>query len=76
MNLIKGLTSEHDEELEYEPEYEFKLESDDFNLDQIIDSVVKWDTNITPTLLSLELLDLPPTEKKFFLLFESSSRSP
>ena len=33
VNLIEGLTSEHEEELEYESEHEFDLESDDFNLD-------------------------------------------
>ena len=62
MNLIEGLTGEYEEELEYEPRYEFKLESDDFNLDQIVDSAVEWAINITSTLLSLEPLDLPPTE--------------
>ena len=41
VNLMEGLTSEHEEELEYRPEHEFELESDDFNLDQIVDSVVE-----------------------------------
>ena len=62
MNLIEGLTSEHEEELEYELEYEFKLESDDFNLDQTIYSAVEWATTPTPTLLSLEPIDLHSTE--------------
>ena len=48
VNLIEGLTSEHEEEPEYEYEYEFDLESDDFNLDQIVDSVVECATNATP----------------------------
>ena len=60
VNLIEGLTSEHQEELEYEPK-SFKLELDDFNLDQIVDSVVEWAT--TPILLSLEPKDLPSTEQ-------------
>ena len=42
VNLIEGLMSEHEEKLEHEPECEFELESDDFNLDQIIDFVVEW----------------------------------
>ena len=55
VNLIEGLMSEHKEELEYELEYEFELESDDFNLDQIINSAIEWAT--TSTFLSLELID-------------------
>ena len=41
VNLIEDLTSEYEEELKYEPEHEFKLESDDFNLEQIVDSAVE-----------------------------------
>jgi len=50
VNLIEGLTSEHDKEIEYESDGEFKLESDDFILDQIIESTVEWATNATPIL--------------------------
>jgi len=50
VNLIEGLTSEHDKEIEYESDREFELESDDFNLDQIIESTVEWVTNATPIL--------------------------
>ena len=50
MNLIEGLTSEHDMEIEYESDREFELESDDFNLDQIVESTVEWATNTTPIL--------------------------
>ena len=50
MNLIEGLTSEHDMEIEYESDREYELESDDFNLDQIIESIVEWATNATPIL--------------------------
>ena len=32
VNLIEGLASEHEVEIEYESDREFKLESDDFNL--------------------------------------------
>ena len=68
VNLIEGLTSEYEEELEYEPEYEFELGSDDFNLDQIVDSAVEWATTPTPTPtpLSLEPIDLLSTEKYSF----------
>jgi len=41
VNLIEGLTSEHDKEIEYEFDGEFELESDDFNIDQIIESTVE-----------------------------------
>jgi len=54
------LTSEHEEEPEYEPECEFELDPDDFNLNQIVDSAVEWATTLTP--LSLELIDLLSTE--------------
>jgi len=47
VNLIEGLTSEHEEELKYESNHEFDLESNNFNLDQIVESTVKWATNTT-----------------------------
>ena len=37
-------------EIEYESEREFELESDDFNLDQIIESTVEWATDAAPIL--------------------------
>jgi len=61
VNLIEGLTSEHEKELEYEPEHKLELESDDFNLNQIIDSAVEWVTTPIPTPFCLELIDLPST---------------
>ena len=71
VNLIEGLTSKHKKELEYKPECEFKLESYDFNLNQIVDSTVKWAT--TPILLSQEPKDLSSTEQ--FLSFEFKALS-
>ena len=62
VNLIEGLTSEHEKELEYEPEYEFDLEQDDFNLDQIADFAVEQATTSSLTPLSLEPVNLPPNE--------------
>jgi len=32
VNLIEGLASKHEMEIEYESDREFELESDDFNL--------------------------------------------
>jgi len=40
VNFIKNLTSKYNKELEFEPEYEVDLESEDFNLDQIVDSAI------------------------------------
>ena len=40
VNSIENLTSEHEESMEIETEVEFDLESEDFNLDQIVDSAV------------------------------------
>ena len=34
----------------YDSDHEFDLELDDFNLDQIIKSIVEWATNATPIL--------------------------
>ena len=42
VNSIKNLTSEHEESMEIETEAEFDLESENFNLDQIVDSAVDW----------------------------------
>ena len=40
VNSIENLTSEHEESMEIDTESEFDLESEDFNLDQIIESAV------------------------------------
>ena len=45
VNSIENLTSEHEERMETETEAEFDLEAEDFNLDQIVDSVVDWATS-------------------------------
>ena len=42
VNSTKNLTSEHEESMEMEIESEFDLDSEDFNLDQIVDSTVDW----------------------------------
>jgi len=45
VNLIENLTSEHREELELETDCDFELESDDFNLDQVVESIMNWASN-------------------------------
>ena len=42
VNSIENLTSEHEEIMEIDTESDFDLESEDFNLDQIINSAVDW----------------------------------
>ena len=42
VNLIENLTSEYSEELEMTAEYELKLESEDINLDVIVNSTMNW----------------------------------
>ena len=50
------MTSEHGEELELETESDFGLESDDFNLDQVVDSDVNWASNpISPNVETINL---------------------
>ena len=68
MNFIEGLTSKQEEELEYVFDHEFDLKSDDFNLDQIVESTVEWATNATLIILLQEeqpLIDhIPSSELK------------
>jgi len=56
INLIENLTSEHNEEIELEAECEFELESEDFNLDEIVNSAVNWVSS--PIALNLESTNL------------------
>ena len=60
------MTSEHREELKLENECDFELESDDFNLDQDIESAVNWASNpispnVEPTNLTHPSSDLSPS---------------
>jgi len=56
VNLIKNLTREHKEELELETDYDFEVESKDFNLDQIVESAVNWASNsISPNVEPINL---------------------
>jgi len=60
VNLIENLTNEHSEELDLEAECEFKLESEEFNLNQIVNSAVNWASSLIS--LNLELTNLTPIE--------------
>jgi len=70
VNLIEGLTSEHKEELEYKSDHEFYLESDDFDLDQIVDLTVEWAINATLIIFLQEeqpLIDHTPSSELIVL---------
>jgi len=47
VNSIKNLTSEHEESMEIDTEVEFDLDSEDFNLDQIVDAVMDWASSLS-----------------------------
>jgi len=42
VNSVENLKSEHEENMEIDMENQFDLKSEDFNLDQILDSAVDW----------------------------------
>ena len=58
VNLIENLTSKHKEELELKSDCDFKLESEDFNLDQIVESAMNWASN--PISPNVEPINLTP----------------
>ena len=58
-NLIEKLTSVHREEWELETDCDFELESEDFNLDQIVESAVNWASNPTFTECGANKFDSP-----------------
>ena len=56
------MTGEHGEELELEPDCDFELESEDFNLDHIVESAVNWASNsISPNVETINLT--PPSNE-------------
>ena len=55
VNSIENLTSEHEEIIEIEEKSEFDLDSENFNLDQIIDSVVDWASSPYPRTETLDI---------------------
>ena len=58
VNLIKNLTSEHSEEIKLEAECDTELESEDFNLDEIVNSTIEWASS--PSSLDQEPISLTP----------------
>ena len=62
VNSIENLTSEHEESMEIETEAEFDLESEDFNLDQIVDSTVDWASSPSVPHLRTEISNLLSNE--------------
>ena len=46
VNLIENIASENREDVKLKIESEFKLESMNFDLDQIIESTVNWVSNL------------------------------
>ena len=56
VNLIENLTSKHREELKLKTDCDFKLESEDFNLDQVVESAVNRASNpISPNVEPINL---------------------
>ena len=71
VNSIKNLTSEHDESMEMEIETEFDLESEDFNLDEIIDSAVDWASSPSVPHQRTKISDFTSNESIPYLEFRS-----
>jgi len=67
VNSIENLTSEHEESIEMEIESEFDLESEDFNLDQIVDSAVDWASSPSVLHHRTEIPDITSNESTPFL---------
>jgi len=62
VNSIENLISEHEESMKIDTESEFDLESEDFNLDQIIDSTVDWASSPSVPHPTTEIQNLPSNE--------------
>ena len=62
VNSIENLTSEHEESIEPDTESEFDLKSEDFNLDQIIESAVDWASSPNVPIPKSEHQILPSNE--------------
>jgi len=59
---LKNLTSEHEESIEMETKSEFDMESEDFNLDQIINSAVDWTSSPNVPHHRTKILDITSNE--------------
>ena len=58
VNLIENVTSEHIEEIELEEGCDTELESEDFNLDKMVNSTIEWASS--PSSLDQEPISLTP----------------
>jgi len=65
VNLIEDLTSEHSQEIKLEAECDAELESEDFKLDEVVNSTIEWASS--PSSLDPKPTSLTP------LSIESSS---
>jgi len=62
VNLIENLTNEYREELKLETDWDFELESGDFDLDEIVEFDVNWASNlISPNVEPINLT--PPSSE-------------
>jgi len=79
VNFIENLISEHREKLELETDCDLELESEDFNLDQIVEPAVNWASNtISPNIEPINLTPpssepSPSLELKVLLAISSTS---
>ena len=64
---IENLTSKLEERMEIDTESEFGMKSEDFNLDQIIDSAVDWASSLSVPNPKTEISNLPSNESTSFL---------
>ena len=47
VNFIENVTSEHREETELEARCDIELESENFNLDEMVNSTIKWASSLS-----------------------------
>jgi len=62
LNTIESLTTELEESIEMDTESEFDLKSEDYNLDQIIDSAVEWASSPSVTHPRIEISNTTSNE--------------
>ena len=58
VNLIENVTSEHREEIELKAKCDTELDSEDFNLDEIVNSMIEWASS--PSSLDQKPISLTP----------------
>jgi len=58
VNLIENMTNEHKEEIELEVRCDTELESEDFNFDEMVNSMIEWASS--PSSLDQKPISLTP----------------